>query len=1022
MNIDENFLDDILKEYASNSDLPKTSDEDVDSILASLNDTPKTSTPSVFPKKETMQEDFSKKSHSHKHSKKDRYAEYEQEDDFIEEQDEEKLSRRDRKLLQKQLLQEEENEQEEKLSRKERKLLQKKQKEEQFLQEENDDEEEEQEEKLSRRERKLLQKQQQEQLLQEEEQEEKLTRKERKLLQEEESYNQQKDLQKNSNESKSKKSRVRPTYIEAPVVAAPSIPKTPTDEIRKELDSIVHDDTIDQISSLINAKIKEEKPKKLSWFDKEQNPIKAEPETVAPLEVKEVFEPKNTEVNIITAQEPLEIKEQVTFSTTQGIKEVNDDISANVSEDFSEIINKFSDIEELETDPNLELSDMPDSLHVKNTTNTRLDAFFKGYTDEDLSKLTIDETAFTDARSHKDFTDSFSSYRDFSNSMTSGATFTGILGKFLNEKEDTEEPLPEYVNHTMPEIDDFNSYDDTETVQSDLKHLKQSAFFRSIFATVFTALLIYLNIGILSPAILPEFIRPEISFFGFGATSVILLLGLIFAGAGTFFESIMKLFSLRPTGDSLASVAVILSVAQGVYIACSPQSNNATPLVVSAIAAIAFTFSIYTKLMQIHTVSRGFNIISDKGDKYTLVDIKSSELPVELKDNEKDLAAVSKTAFAENYLENSFCPNPSYKINRILTLVAIIGIVITAIVGFAFHPIPETSAIYNALVAACCASCISACFLNSSTFILPSFIQNFKAARKGGTVVGYDSVIKAKEVLGIITPDNQLLSGDASRISGMKMLAKSEIYDVVTKLASIYNSIGGTLSGTFLKIINNKTGLLQEVTDIEVTENEGIHAVIENLNVFVGNTKYLISSGIIMPDVDYEKKFAKGTKKVIQVAFDGELRGVFVIEYKASENEYECIDMIDSLGLSVITYSEDFNINADVIKTALEAGNTDIMEYGPTTASKFKEVLKKKDRSKASIISNGGLIGILSAIKAARGISRSFKILSVIKCINVVLGLVLCSIMFYSGSPLPFNQLLLYQSIWTVLGIALSIF
>ncbi len=585
--------------------------------------------------------------------------------------------------------------------------------------------------------------------------------------------------------------------------------------------------------------------------------------------------------------------------------------------------------------------------------------------------------------------------------------FGGFMGKLFNESDDTEEPIVNVEKTFVEEIDEYETVDDTASIQNDLEIQKKEALFKLIFCGISALVLLFINF-IAQYNKLPLFLKPPENAFAFGITNTALCLIVIASGFKTFTYGIKNLFTFKPTNDSLPALAMLVSIIHSVLVMLSIVGFQNNIFMYSGIASFAFLLTLYGKYLHIVSAIKNFAIVSSNENKHTLTMLAPNELPKGVNIQINEGCAGVKANFLSGFLERAFSDNPSQNYSK--KTVPIVFIAIIAISVFSIFQGISTLPMKIAAVTAVCSS-----FMAELAFILPYFIETSKARKQGCALNGYTSAKQFSNIFALSVKDTQIFTNSNTTITGMKMFSDTEIPDAVVKIASIFNYIGGPLAGAFLSVLDNKTEHLKEVNDVIVHEGKGISCKIDGEKVFVGNTQFLKSCGIRLPSQDYEASLARGNKSVLLFAQKGTLSALFVANYAINNSIFSAVNRLENEGIALMVYTDDYNITEELLQKKFKTKNLEISVFGSETAPKLKEILKPKERASSGIVSITGLIGIEIALRLSRRLKRTVKASIILRTVSIFIGLAVAAFMIISNSDMTPLQIMGFSSLWGVL-------
>jgi len=590
----------------------------------------------------------------------------------------------------------------------------------------------------------------------------------------------------------------------------------------------------------------------------------------------------------------------------------------------------------------------------------------------------------------------------------------GFINKLLAEAEDDEEPI-EQEEAPVVEIDEFESIEDKETVVKDLLFQKRDASFKTLVGGIFTFLLLYLNIGVAYPFLLPGFLRPEVNIFAFCTACILLMLFLIITALGSFVSGIKNLITFKPSNESLPSISMVISIAFCVYSGLAGVSQENAFVFYGAAPSIAFFLCLFGKYLRISAVCNNSSILINENEKIALTRITKNDMPYEINTDDNKISAVCKSDFFTGFLERSFEKDPSEKFSKKTGMFLFLICLVIFAVSFI------RSGAYVAFTSLCASTAICAPFISGLCFSLPYFLKLKKLAKKEAFITNYTVAQEFSDTNALVISDHELFSEKNLEITGMKMSADSEIFDVAVAVASLYNAVNCPLRYAFLKLMDNKNEFLKDVEDIEVFDKMGVSGKLGNDEIAAGNASFMEYLNVDLPETDYVKKFGSDNKHIIFYSKNGILKGLFVVRYSAQVSVINQLSDFDFEENALIVNSDDQNITENLIRKVFCLKNMDIVVFSSKKSVRMNTVVEKKEKTPATVVSQNGICGILYAITAAGKIKRSVTICIILRALCIAIALAMTAFLVFSQTPVETQQMLAYQGIWGLLCLIISL-
>jgi hypothetical protein len=271
--------------------------------------------------------------------------------------------------------------------------------------------------------------------------------------------------------------------------------------------------------------------------------------------------------------------------------------------------------------------------------------------------------------------------------------------------------------------------------------------------------------------------------------------------------------------------------------------------------------------------------------------------------------------------------------------------------------------------------------------------------------------------------DTDVFNEKGIKITSVKSYGKTRIDNIYLITAKVFGMVGGPLKDVFNRAIINTVSeeCFDEVLDVK--EN-GIKALVDSHEVFVGNNFYMASLGFEVIEDAIDTTFETQNGRIMYVAIDGEISAKFYVKYALGRKFKAILDSFYDIGICMAINSRDPNLDTRFVTQILKDD-----EY-PIVVVKRVDIptpddTKPTERTASGIVSAGGVASMLRSFIAADRLSRIISINALAKYISIILSLAIVIVLFLSDmshekiSPM---FIILYQLIWSLPVIATSTF
>ena len=481
--------------------------------------------------------------------------------------------------------------------------------------------------------------------------------------------------------------------------------------------------------------------------------------------------------------------------------------------------------------------------------------------------------------------------------------------------------------------------------------------------------------------------------FIFDIISLICLVFLGFMLRNKLFAGIKSILKLSPTPESSICMVWIFSV---IYAVIAFFTDIAMPGAVICAALI-----VISELAQSLDITRILGNFSIAAFKY------EHNCAVHAIENPNEIDEISNGSFkkdAKIYYSSSvefpqdFAKNSSYKpslrsVNTIFFISSILLSVITAIISKFFRDEYTFIDFLNVFLLA--AGLSSPVFLK----LIPSAVikkENKKLNREGAMIASYKACEDVAKSSAVIVDAADLFDTDSCQMHGMNHYNGIRIDEVLFYAAAIVIKTGGPLKTCFEKIIDGQNDLLPAVKELTYEDKLGFSARINTEKVLFGNRNMLIHHNITPISAEQEKKYSRNGRKVLYLASNEKLAGMFVVSYKPDANVNQLLKVLSKNSIRILVRANDVNITQQLLADTL---GMHVSDFGIMTASGYNIYKRRKDsvtdKLPCNIITDGTNRAMIKTVAACCKIAGRKKAMVLFQAVVSILGLALAG--FFSS-------------------------
>ena len=568
------------------------------------------------------------------------------------------------------------------------------------------------------------------------------------------------------------------------------------------------------------------------------------------------------------------------------------------------------------------------------------------------------------------------------------------------EEEEENEPEEEAEEEEVPEIEDFTGYQDTKTVETELKYRCRSTLWSLLISSVLEFALLILT---LLTVIVEQSPISQMGYLLAHLFGLTLMMGLNYATITHGLSGLFTLCANNDTAPALASTLCLVDVIARLF-------DTAAPLPYwTPVAGLLLVFSAVAHHKQEVCVRRNFAFVSYPGDKYSAALIEEEGAVQEIgrravSDGEATVAYFRRTGFLTDYLTNAYDTDGGDDWSRWFTPAALGASLVLSLVSLLSESVADVWDWLSVFTGMVCVS-MPITLLAVQT-PLSSICRRMLA--RGGFLNGWKAVRCFGQPDALAVDIADLYPDESMLLHGIKTFSGTHIDEAILTAASLAVRAGGPLSMIFRRIIENKEELLYEVDSLVYEQGMGLSGWVDGRRVFVGNGRLLENHGVDVPSADYEARYAKDGRRLVYLSVAGQLSAMFVVSYLPDPEIQAALQDLCRSRVTLLVRSCDPNITtSDLCESfELDAYYVDVL---PAAAGRMYVQLTEKvsDSLPAVMASNGHILGTARALSACRGLYAKVTIALAVQTVFAVLGLICCLLWAMNSTLSLFQPLLL---------------
>ena len=282
-----------------------------------------------------------------------------------------------------------------------------------------------------------------------------------------------------------------------------------------------------------------------------------------------------------------------------------------------------------------------------------------------------------------------------------------------------------------------------------------------------------------------------------------------------------------------------------------------------------------------------------------------------------------------------------------------------------------------------------------------------RLSHSGAALAGWPGMTDSRRGDRVLLTDWDLFPPGYVEFNGIKVFGDHSMERVVAYTATLLRDAGSGLAKLFHDQLRIQGGLFRHAERLTCYEGGGLSALIRGNQVLVGSYSFMNLMEVELPQ-------GLRVKNAVFCAIDGELAGVFVLNYSLPEVVFPSLASLLKEKVGPVLATRDFNIIPAMLQQRFKLA-ADRMDFPPVQRRReLSDPNQSHSSTLTAVLCREGLAPFADAVVGARRLRRSARVGAIVSCVGSALGVLLCYYLtsvsaFTSLAPL---NLLIYLGMW----------
>ena len=301
------------------------------------------------------------------------------------------------------------------------------------------------------------------------------------------------------------------------------------------------------------------------------------------------------------------------------------------------------------------------------------------------------------------------------------------------------------------------------------------------------------------------------------------------------------------------------------------------------------------------------------------------------------------------------------------------------------------------------------------TLTRPAAVLERRLHWVGAVICGWQGVMGLQGPVTVPMADRDLFPAGTVKMNGVKFFGSREPDQVVAYATALMAAEGEGLSDLFNSLLDSRNGRHYDVENFRAY-NGGLGGEVEGEPVLIGTHTFLRDMGVEVPE---------GTRvqQALYVAIDGELGGVFAVNYGKHRPSVMGLGALCGYrSLTPVLTCSDFMLTESFLRSKFGV-NTRRVAFPNHDVRKELAAKKPAEDAKALALTTGeGILGMAFAVTGARTLRTASVFGVTLHMVAGILGLIIVALLAIVGAEelLTAENLMLFELLWMIPGLLIT--
>jgi len=284
-----------------------------------------------------------------------------------------------------------------------------------------------------------------------------------------------------------------------------------------------------------------------------------------------------------------------------------------------------------------------------------------------------------------------------------------------------------------------------------------------------------------------------------------------------------------------------------------------------------------------------------------------------------------------------------------------------------------------------------------------------RLVQSGAALAGWPGAANARKGDGILLTDLDLFPPGAVSLNGIKVFGDWSAERVIGYTATLIRASGSGLDKLFHDLLRTQGVIYRQAERLCCYEGGGLSASIRGDQVLVGSAAF-------MKLMDVELPQGLNVKNAVFCAIDGDLAGIFALNYSLPDVVFPSVAALLQEKLSPVLATRDFNLIPAMLRQRFKLASNR-MDFPPVERRReLSDPEQPHNKTLTAVLCREGIYPFSEAVVASRRLRLAVRANAILSCAASVLGLLLAAYLTGVGAVASISpiSLLVYLGLWFI--------